>query len=205
MNRRKILLALIPAGAIIALAGPSQADPRAPLPAVGLPEAGELPGFSLYFERRASERGGTVGLLRKSDGLRLLVSIVVHKTPESARGYPARHNAGISLKGAGLKKVTRPRRVIGQELWSNRDKLPGPFRFVAIDGRSLVNVLVEPPISSGPRGFAVRHASKQRDVTLAENLAAAVLERLTALGLTSRPAGSASARAQQEIKARLQR
>jgi len=76
---------------------------------------------------------------------------------------------------------------------------------VAIDGRSVVNILIEPRIGSDRKGFAVRLPGKESDVTIAENLAADILERLTALGLTSRPAGSASAKAKQQVKTRLQR
>lgn len=205
MNRRKILRALIPSGAVIALAGPSQAGPGAPRPAVALPEAKELPGFSVYYQGRPSEAGANVGLHRESDGVRIYVTISLYPTPAAARAYPPRYNSGIALKGGGLKKVTRPRNVICQEFWSDRDKVTHPFRIVAIDGRSVVMVLVEPYIGTGRTGFAVRHPHKKSHVTLAENLAAGILERLTALGLTSRPAGSASARAKEEVRARLQR
>lgn len=205
MNRRTILRALIPMGAVMALANRSQADPGAPRPGVALPEAGELPGFSVYYQGRPSEKGANVALRRDSDGLRTVVTVYLLKTPEIARDFPARYNARISVKGAGLKKVTRPGRVIGQELWSDRDRLTDPFSIVAIDGRSVVEILVEPRIGTGLTGFAVRLPGKKSDVTIAENLAADILERLTAMGLTSRPTGSASAKAKQQVKTRLQR
>lgn len=206
MNRICVLCAV--AGVLLAMVimVPAFAQGnQSPSAVVALPDMAELPGFTQEYVEARANTNVLLQALRGVDQLRITVYIDVFATAGAAKRWPAQYNSGVQLLGAGLKRMATPPRYAGQEWWCDRLTGYDNFRVVVIDGRSIVTVLVEPRIDSDERGFAVRRGHTADDVRSAETLASSTMFRMTALGLTSRQASSAPARAKQQVSQRLQR
>lgn len=190
-------------------ADPQIEDKYAPADAiVALPQASDLPGYSdfapydgtkamegdargrAYFSSSPRRAGGS--------GLRILVAIVREPT-ESARAAPGL--VGFSGEPPPLKSSfgSFSGRRIGQMCAHNGN---GAVTY-ACDGRVAIAVqILKRPVRMPDERF--RGDTIARDeILLAENLLVNTLDRMTAMGFTSKPAGRASSGARRQVALRL--
>lgn len=173
-----------------------------------LPALEDLPGFANYQSGAmscAKYSGSGAMAKRVDDGLELRVTVQHFVNPEDANKVPELHNRAVQVSAGWLRRheIAGSRR--GSAVWTNYAPSMGGFKLIMVDGASVVEIDPSPgtvPDRRGIRGRVQQRAS-EKDLHLAESIAISTMDRLTALGLTSRPAAEAPAIARAQIQKRL--
>lgn len=184
----------------------------APDIAIALPIIQDLPGFGGYEVTRINDREVLVKAVRKSDGLQLEVELFGCPDETAADRVFAGYDQLSSVRmletsWSGTKLSPKVRRS------KYRGDVPmGTHSLILQDGRTVMRVRLTGPFRRNAKGEAIRDANGEyiqyrftdADLLYAESIAQQVLQRMTALGLGSKPASEATARAKQEIQERRQ-
>ena len=172
---------------------------------LALPRPQDLPGFGRFYRvDNPALHSFEIDGVRDSDGVRIAVVVSVKPTVTEAQEWPDRYNAGVQLKGAGLRRLSLAGWQAGQHAWSTRRQGQSTTRLVAIEGRCLAMVTVIPGSRRDENGRVVHDRLTEADHAFAVKQAKDVLERLAALGLVDRGKRKAASWARKQIRERLQ-
>lgn len=155
-----------------------------------LPTKEELPEFSNY-QVFSGAKGKSAEAKRRADEARLRVSVLIASSEAEAQQWT--HMTVTNSANAGMLKSAPSGRKIGQEVWQSKYSKGQPFgsfTLVARDGLSIVIVELMLKIDKGSRGQAMQRPIQTADLNLVENHALKCLDKLTAMGYTSRSATS---------------
>lgn len=155
-----------------------------------LPVKAELVGFDKY-EFHAYGRGKSVWAYRVADGLTFNISLSV--APTEAEAEKVIRDVVFHWHQVAMLPGTPSNHKIGQEAWHSYRNGADTMDIVARDGRSIVTVMLAlsvPKDAHGKpilvHGGPVRGHLSQAHLLLAENHVLKALDKLTAMGYTSR-------------------
>src|SRR5258708_3540353 len=194
-----IVCALLAATSMLEYSGGESAAQVPERLSVALPNSQDLPGFRIYPVAKGPAGCCSMLMWRSNDMARIQIGIMVKPTAEEAAQVPAEYNSRIQIRGGGYKRLAKHPGITAQEVWSDAAADRGPFSVMAIDGRCVVDVLLAPGGPTDAKGYPHQLNHTDADVAQANRLLSDVMERLTALGLTTRPAKSAPAAAVKEL------
>lgn len=165
-----------------------------------LPTAEDLPGFGgFHVSTRGSRQGANLTARRTADGLQLVVGLLYAPSEADASMWPT-DPANRPQSAAGtLTQVASHPAVNAQQVWATHQPRAKTLHVAAIDGRCVVEVLVTPRADLGTKGAVQRRQRTEADITFANKILSEIMERLTALGLTSRDPATASAAALRRV------
>ena len=162
-----------------------------------LPDGQDMPGFQVRPTMNSLPDRASMASARLSDGLSIRIMISVFDTAAKADAFPLEFNKSLST-GRGYVRIVPVPGSIGKAYWENREPGNHVFSIAVSDGKSLITVRASTN-KRDPQGRVTTRPHSQADVDLAVRLSALTLDRLTAIGLTSRPVSSASAAARQRM------
>lgn len=170
--------------------GQVSADVRSALPAQA-----ELSNFDKYHMTAFPKGAKMVDAVRHTD--RLSFSIEVFVAPTEAEAQRITHDGVYHWHQVAMLPGTPLGRKIGQEVWHTYRNGADNMGIIALDGRSSVSVTLALPVPTDAHGKPilvhgrpVRGHLSQADLQLAENHVLKALDKLTAMGYTSRSATS---------------
>lgn len=186
-------------------AGKKQSDhPAVPLDYanVALPEPREYPGYDKFLPVKQEYRSDPLrhyhlmqAASRKPDQTSLELDITIAHTVKAVDQLLAE----IRKQQPTLKKGTLTGRRIGQRSWLNAEK----DHLYIPDGYCLIAASMIHPVGIMPGGKPGRAPLSPTEKRFLEDLILYTLDRLTALGFTSRPNTSASATARRQVTERI--
>jgi len=199
---------------------PTAADPGPVNLTPALPTKTDLPGFAHYLA--TIQPGSTwhssvygVSARRTADNasftLMLHVAPTAQEAEEALRTGMAQSNPAITSPEKAFTAVPQGSysgRRIGQWVFRTPGKNGRPprgsFNLTVLDGRAMLTLWFD-YVLRDTQGKVVLPETNAADLRLAEDLVLQTLDRLTAMGLTSRPVSSASAQSRAQVRSRLKK